>query len=179
MNHFVLKWIYGWRYLVDRFLNLVRKLEASGDVATPQTIVRKRMSLMPHQYRSVAHKIDQYPMEKQTLLQAIHALREEARYFELSAPGKPKKEGKDGSETALQMTEKRKCFNCNTVGHIAKDCNKPKKARITSHDIRQRERSNHNEEQANYGGTDEHLFVTKEVGLAMRPKPLKVKPKKL
>ena len=49
---------------LDRFLDLVRQLDASGSIQPEQTRVRKLMSLMPHQYRSVAHKLDQYPTEK-------------------------------------------------------------------------------------------------------------------
>lgn len=65
------------------FLEPVRQPEASGNVVDPSTSVRKLMSVMSPRFRAVSHKLDQYPKEKQNLTHAIHALREEHKFFQL------------------------------------------------------------------------------------------------
>ena len=62
---------------LDQFMDIVRQLEASGDMVEQAARVRKLLSAMPPQFRTIAHKLEQFPPAKQTLAQAMHALREE------------------------------------------------------------------------------------------------------
>ena len=164
---------------LDQFMDIVRQLEASGDMVEQATRVRKLLSAMPPQFRTIAHKLEQFPPAKQTLAQAMHALREEQQYFELNMKKKKREDDIPTHDKALNAKETRKCYNCNTIGHIARNCRKPKKKKFNpTHDYRPADKANYgrtHRRKEDYGRThsgnnnhgrthevDDYLFIVVE-----------------
>jgi hypothetical protein len=53
-------------------------------------------------------------------MHAIHALREEHKFFELSSNKRNKRDvSGEADDKAFNTKEARKCCKCNTIGHLA------------------------------------------------------------
>lgn len=100
---------------ISKLESIICRLQALGAEVTDSMIISKILTCLPDTYKTFAIAWESTPTKEQTVENlTARLLMEENRYSKQ----------KEKEDTVAFKASKRKCFKCNTAGHIARACRK-------------------------------------------------------
>lgn len=100
---------------ISKLESIICRLQALGAEVTDSMLISKILTCLPDTYKTFAIAWESTPTKEQTIENlTARLLMEENRYSEQ----------KEKEDTVAFKASERKCFKCNTAGHIARACRK-------------------------------------------------------